>query len=268
MQQVIITSSRGSLYSARAVNSISYKLSLLFFLLFGFGCIAVIWVLAITRLTVWIWIVYGVVFFFSFLRTLTQFPRYFDVYSDRLEIVCFLRRYELPMLAIRSAEYISSTNCTFGRHFISSWSCSEGVRLTLNYSWYCRNFVVMTPENPREFCMQLQNLITSRSQTTTVIQVTQPGMTFSPQPGTMYAQQPGVQYELSPYPQVYGQPPQPSVNYGQPQTGVVYGQQPQPSVIYGQQPQPGINYGQPQTGVVYGQQPQPQVVVHPDTSQV
>jgi len=278
MQQVIITSSRGSLYSARAVNSISYKLTLLFELIFGFGTIAVLWLFVLTRLGVWIWILYGTVLFIVFFSALTRFPRYFDVYADRLEIICFLRRYTIPMQGIRSAEHISSMNCQYGRHFISTWPCSEGVRLNLNYSWNCRSFVVMTPENPREFCMQLQNLITSGLQTTTVIQVTQPGMTFSPQPGMVYAQQPGVQFELSSYPQpgvVYGQQPQPNVVYGQqpqpsavygqqPQSGVVYGQQPQPNVIYGQQPQP-VTYDQLQPGVVYGQQPQ---VVNPNTSQV
>jgi len=250
MQQIVLTTARGARYSARAVNSISYKLTVLFSCISSFVVVGFLWALFFSFRTVWIWFIYGFLVFLSITMTVTRFPRYYDVYSDHLEIICWVRRYCIPLAAIRSAEHVSSATCLYGRQFVSTWSCNEAVRLNLNYTWNCRTVILITPENPREFCEQFQTLATSVQMTTIQVQP----MTFSPQPGMVYPQQPGMQYEL---PQNY-----PTVIYGQPQPGVVYGQQPQP-IVYGQQPQPVIYGQQTQSGIVYGQQPQPQLVVQP-----
>jgi len=212
------------------------------------------------------WFFWGFFYLFALTSVIGRFPRRYEIYNNKLVIVCLWWRYTFPMVQINDAYVISHCCISYmGNHrsFVSDFECNPQVRVVMKTANGCGRWSIrITPLEPDTFVSKLnslcgQSVVTVVTTTTPVMMQGPPMMVQQPYPQQPYPQQP---YPQQPYPQQpYPQQPYPQQPYPQ------QGQQPYPQQPYPQQPYP--QQGQQP----YPQQPYPQQVPqqqpYPDQSQ-
>jgi len=97
----------------------------------------------------YLWICYGILILLSFFLTLARSPRRYDIYQDRVEILCSMGRRVISMEHIACVQHLNSMMCQAGAsRYVSTFSTNEGIRIDLSVG--CCS-VLITPQNPQEF---------------------------------------------------------------------------------------------------------------------